>query len=193
MGLGRARLSDPAVPKQAAAELREARDEIRELKDAVAKLAAARAPVQAPPPVQAAAGARANGVPAVQPYRGPCAAPDSGSPGHANGPAPAWATAGAGGGSGDPAADGEPAVHGAAAAAGMGVLPGAGPPLGEPPHPDSYMKVRHCFFASTQTALLRYCECCILPGLLNLAEQEVNLSRSLHTSPASGMARWCKA
>lgn len=147
--LRRARLSDPAVPKQAAAELHEARDEIRDLKDAVAKLAASRAPVQAPAPVQAVAGARANGALVQPPYPGPGAASGSGTPGHANGPAPAWAAAGpaqqlpasAGGESGD----GEPAVHGAAAAAGMGVLPGAGPPLGEPPHPDSYMKVRHRF------------------------------------------------
>lgn len=168
MGLGRARLGDPAVPKQAAAELREARDEIRELKDAVAKLAASRAPAQAPAPVQAGASARTNGALVAKPYPGPGAAPGSGTPGYANGPEPAWAAAGApasaGGEFGVPAADGEPAVHDAAAAAGMGVLPGAGPPLGEPPHPDSYMKVRHCFFAASWSVLLLFSECCALLG-----------------------------
>ena len=152
MGPGRARLSDPAAPKQAAAELREAKDEIRELKDVVAKLAATRVPVQAPAPAQAAASARANGAPSQPPYPGSATAPGSSLTGYANGlaPPPAWggprsvegAPTTAGRGAGAPGMDGEPAVHGAAAAAGMGVLPGAGPPLGEPPHPNSYMKVR---------------------------------------------------
>ncbi|KAK9826884.1 hypothetical protein WJX81_004333 [Elliptochloris bilobata] len=87
-------LGDAAAPKQAAAELREAKDEIRALKDAVAKLAA---PAPAPAPVLAASASRPNGLP--------------------------------------------PAADGAAASAGMGGVPGAGPPLGEPPHPASYMEV----------------------------------------------------
>ena len=173
------RMGDPAAPKQAAAELREAKDEIRALKDAVAKLAqAAAAPAAAP----ALAPGYSNGLPlnpypnpAAQPcYTGPsrfgAAAPGAPASGrgqgfdypNAGGPAPAAPAAAqppppwpagpvggvAAGGPGGPSgtegtgSGGEPQVHGAAAAAGMGVLPGAGPPLAEPPHPASYMEAR---------------------------------------------------
>jgi len=157
------RLGDPAAPKQAAAELREAKDEIRALKDAVAKLAAAPAPAPAPAP--GLAPGRPNGLLAGAGPAAPRAAParptafGSYAPGSAAPAAPPaaqppvpWAAHGregmpqagsAAGGAPGGGPDGEePHVHGMAAGAGMGGPPGSGPQLAEPPHPASYMEVR---------------------------------------------------